>query len=101
MSFDAIATRATQAAYAKLGERVTYEPRDGAPRPITVVRNIRPSAVDGFQTGARQTETVIRVMTADVAEPKRGDTLTVADGACFEVRDADAISRWEWELIVA
>lgn len=90
---------AIDAAYAVHGEAATYVPRDGASVAVTVIYGIEPGA-GAFDSGTRQTDAVLSVRVSEVADPKQGDTVTLADGTCHTVRSSYAINRWEWGLVV-
>lgn len=100
MSMADVFANAIDAAYAANGEAATYVPRAGASMAVTVVHGMQTAAPLGFESGATQTDNLLRVRVSEVAEPARGDTLTLADASCVEVRDAERLNRWEWGLVL-
>lgn len=100
MSMGAAFVAAIDACYRVHGEPATYAPRDAVSISVTVIHDLEPSPSGGLESGALQTDVVLTVRVSEVADPKRGDKVTLEDGSCHEVRDREPVNRLEWRLFV-
>ena len=85
--------RATVSVFNRLGHAATYTPVSGAPVTCRAIVN-RDVAMVGEYGQVTEKRTQIELMKQDVATPKRGDTIVIAEGVyagtyTVESKDSD------------
>lgn len=99
MAFETLETELDAACYAALGQVVTYTAQDAAAQSIYAIVDAG-SALVLLGTEAVDNAAVARVQVADVATPRRGDLVTMADGTVYRVDGVERLqdSNTEWRL---
>lgn len=100
MSLDAAFSGMIDTIYRMDGHAATYDPRDGITQSVSVLRTLA-LALSGFETSPARAEHVFHIRRSEVAQPARGDVLTIGE-ECWTVADVEPVdgNRWEWRLVV-
>jgi hypothetical protein len=84
--------------YRSVGEQVTYESLAGQAKTVYAIITATSTTAAGIDVRAPEADIVGRVQSADVTTPRRGDTITDADGTVYEVDGVIEETRVEWIL---
>lgn len=97
MTFETMESAMTVAVYAALGQSVTYTGQ--AADAVTIYAIVDNGAeLFGLETNATEDVARARLKASDIAKPRRGDLLTMADGTVYMVDTVNRENNVEWSV---
>lgn len=97
MTFEAMESALVVAAYAALGQSVSYVGQDADTATIYAIVD-NGAELLGFQSETSEEIVRARIKASDVSKPRRGDRIEMADGTVYVVDGVDRENNVEWTL---